>query len=143
MHGFTCADGLLQTRIDYELLEELVAHIDGEYDEGAVLVFLPGRLMLYASASVFSPAHHGWRNDAHCWNEGKGADDPGMQCRFRPLLSISLQASWRVLSGASEPCAAGLSIVPSQFCDFKVRYSMATAMHFVQAWARSQQCWSA
>ena len=30
------------TRIDYELLEELVAHIDGEYGEGAILVFLPG-----------------------------------------------------------------------------------------------------
>jgi hypothetical protein len=31
-----------ETRIDYDLLEELVAHIDEEYGEGAVLVFLPG-----------------------------------------------------------------------------------------------------
>ena len=31
-----------ETRIDYELLEELVAYIDGEYGEGAILVFLPG-----------------------------------------------------------------------------------------------------
>jgi len=31
-----------ETRIDYDLLEELVAHIGEEYGEGAVLVFLPG-----------------------------------------------------------------------------------------------------
>ncbi|KAK9832693.1 hypothetical protein WJX81_000845 [Elliptochloris bilobata] len=31
-----------ETRIDYELLEELVAHIYDDYDEGAILVFLPG-----------------------------------------------------------------------------------------------------
>ncbi len=31
-----------ENRIDYDLLEELVAHIDGSYEEGAILVFLPG-----------------------------------------------------------------------------------------------------
>ena len=32
-----------ENRIDYDLLEELIAHIDGAYEEGAILVFLPGR----------------------------------------------------------------------------------------------------
>ena len=31
-----------ENRIDFDLLEELVGHIDAQYDEGAVLVFLPG-----------------------------------------------------------------------------------------------------
>lgn len=31
-----------EARIDYDLLEDLVAHIDAEHDEGAILVFLPG-----------------------------------------------------------------------------------------------------
>ena len=31
-----------ENRIDFDLLEELVGHIDASYDEGAVLVFLPG-----------------------------------------------------------------------------------------------------
>ncbi|GAB4817860.1 hypothetical protein N2152v2_004906 [Parachlorella kessleri] len=31
-----------EDRIDYDLLEDLVAHIDSEKEEGAVLVFLPG-----------------------------------------------------------------------------------------------------
>ncbi|BDA49474.1 Putative ATP-dependent RNA helicase DHX57 at C-terminar half [Coccomyxa sp. Obi] len=31
-----------ENRIDYDLLEELVAHIDASYEEGAILVFLPG-----------------------------------------------------------------------------------------------------
>lgn len=29
-------------RIDFDMLEELIVHIDENYDEGAVLVFLPG-----------------------------------------------------------------------------------------------------
>lgn len=32
-----------ENRIDFDLLEELVGHIDADYDEGAVLVFLPGK----------------------------------------------------------------------------------------------------
>ena len=31
-----------EDRIDYDLLEELVAFIDAEHEEGAILVFLPG-----------------------------------------------------------------------------------------------------
>lgn len=31
-----------EERIDYDLLEELLAYIDAEHDEGAILVFLPG-----------------------------------------------------------------------------------------------------
>lgn len=31
-----------ENRIDFDLLEELVGHIDASYDDGAVLVFLPG-----------------------------------------------------------------------------------------------------
>lgn len=32
-----------ENRIDLDLLEELVAFIDASYEEGAVLVFLPGQ----------------------------------------------------------------------------------------------------
>jgi hypothetical protein len=31
-----------ENRIDYDLLEALMAHIDAEHGEGAILVFLPG-----------------------------------------------------------------------------------------------------
>ena len=31
-----------ENRIDYDLLEELMGHIDASYEEGAILVFLPG-----------------------------------------------------------------------------------------------------
>ena len=31
-----------EDRLDYDLLEDLVAHIDSEKEEGAILVFLPG-----------------------------------------------------------------------------------------------------
>ena len=30
-------------RIDFDLLEDLVKHIDATYEEGAILVFLPGQ----------------------------------------------------------------------------------------------------
>ncbi len=33
-----------EDKIDYDLLEELVAFIDAEHEEGAILVFLPGTL---------------------------------------------------------------------------------------------------
>ena len=32
-----------ENRIDFDLLEELIGHIDASYEEGAILVFLPGR----------------------------------------------------------------------------------------------------
>lgn len=32
-----------EDRIDFDVLEELVTFIDQEYDEGAILVFLPGQ----------------------------------------------------------------------------------------------------
>jgi ATP-dependent RNA helicase DHX29 len=32
-----------EQRIDFELLEELIAHIDETYEDGAILVFLPGK----------------------------------------------------------------------------------------------------
>ena len=35
-----------ENRIDFDLLEELVGHIDASYDDGAVLVFLPGEYHL-------------------------------------------------------------------------------------------------
>ena len=35
-----------ENRIDFDLLEELVGHIDASYDDGAVLVFLPGKPQL-------------------------------------------------------------------------------------------------
>lgn len=38
-----------ENRIDFDLLEELVGHIDGGYDEGAILVFLPGEKSLVTS----------------------------------------------------------------------------------------------
>jgi hypothetical protein len=38
-----------ENRIDYDLLEELVAHIDASYEEGAILVFLPGACPAFAS----------------------------------------------------------------------------------------------
>ncbi len=41
-----------ENRIDYDLLEELVAHIDASYEEGAILVFLPGAAALSVSLSV-------------------------------------------------------------------------------------------
>ena len=31
-----------ENRIDFDLLEELIGHIDASYEEGAILVFLPG-----------------------------------------------------------------------------------------------------
>lgn len=45
-----------EDRIDYDLLEELVTYIDQEYDEGAILVFLPGELscsLLLPFARIF------------------------------------------------------------------------------------------
>ena len=52
-----------ENRIDFDLLEELVGHIDASYDDGAVLVFLPGKPQLvqaaYTSNWVFLlPAPH-------------------------------------------------------------------------------------
>ncbi len=32
-----------EDRIDFDMLEDLVTHVDAEYDEGAILVFLPGQ----------------------------------------------------------------------------------------------------
>lgn len=32
-----------ENRIDFDLLEELIGHIDASYEEGAILVFLPGK----------------------------------------------------------------------------------------------------
>ena len=40
-----------ENRIDFDLLEELVGHIDAGYDEGAVLVFLPGAPQLISHQS--------------------------------------------------------------------------------------------
>lgn len=40
-----------ENRIDYDLLEELIAHIDAAHEEGAILVFLPGA----AAAERLSP----------------------------------------------------------------------------------------
>lgn len=37
-----------EDRIDFDLLEELVTHIDQEYGDGAILVFLPGMATLDA-----------------------------------------------------------------------------------------------
>ncbi len=45
-----------ENRIDFDLLEELVGHIDASYDDGAVLVFLPGeRRLAYARELRSSP----------------------------------------------------------------------------------------
>ena len=32
-----------ENRIDYDLLEEFLLHIDSQAEEGAILVFLPGK----------------------------------------------------------------------------------------------------
>ncbi len=45
-----------ENRIDFDLLEELVGHIDASYDEGAVLVFLPGECHL-SHASDLQSSH--------------------------------------------------------------------------------------
>ena len=37
-----------ETRIDYDLLDDLVAYIHGSCDEGAILVFLPGKCFCQA-----------------------------------------------------------------------------------------------
>ncbi len=41
-----------ENRIDFDLLEALVSHIDSEQPEGAILVFLPGTLCLLTPLQV-------------------------------------------------------------------------------------------
>ena len=41
-----------ENRIDLDLLEELVGFIDASYEEGAILVFLPGRAPFSVKALV-------------------------------------------------------------------------------------------
>ncbi|CAN0878558.1 DExH-box ATP-dependent RNA helicase DExH7, chloroplastic [Linum grandiflorum] len=57
---------LNEDAIDYELLEDLVCHVDETFDEGAILVFLPGVSEIYmlhdrlASLSRFSGPSSDW-----------------------------------------------------------------------------------
>ena len=41
-----------ENRIDFDLLEELVGFIDASYEEGAILVFLPGQAASNAPVSA-------------------------------------------------------------------------------------------
>jgi hypothetical protein len=53
-----------ENRIDYDLLEELVAHIDGSYEEGAILVFLPGAAGVLPISSFCYPLAPGGNTQA-------------------------------------------------------------------------------
>jgi ATP-dependent RNA helicase DHX29 len=57
---------LNEDRIDYELLEELICHIDDTCEEGAILIFLPGVAEIYMLLDMLAASYR-FRGPAADW----------------------------------------------------------------------------